>query len=324
MILIIRLVIIFLLLLSMRSFSQNIYGGELVLENIGSLSYKSTVAVSIDNSVNTNNNPYFLLDWGDNTSLDTVKPISVTCGTVAYTKSYTSTHTYSSIGNYTLSCYIGNFSSSIVNMPIPNNKSLTLEYQLLSPGINSNSSPVASSCLTNTFAISQNTFNQNSNDVNLDSLSYQIYNPPFAPGFTSSGFTINSLSGLITKSNSNTGHYLVPVIIEEWRKISGTNYLVGISIRYHSLIYNSTIGVNELTTLNSINIYPNPATSVINIIDEQNELQNSTIEIKNYLGDVVYSSSFSSQINLSYLSSGMYFLTIHTDHNSKTIKLVKQ
>lgn len=85
----------------------------------------------------------------------------------------------------------------------------------------------------------------------------------------------------------------------------------------------NTVGVSENAKTN-IKIFPNPITSILNIIDEQNELQNSTIEIKNYLGQTVYDSPFDSQINLSHLSSGMYFLTLQNGNSFKTVKIVKQ
>jgi hypothetical protein len=74
----------------------------------------------------------------------------------------------------------------------------------------------------------------------------------------------------------------------------------------------------------SFKIYPNPATSIINIVDEFSQLQSATIQIKNYLGQIVFSSPFANQINLSVLSTGMYFLTLLEDHNSHTVKFVKQ
>lgn len=83
-------------------------------------------------------------------------------------------------------------------------------------------------------------------------------------------------------------------------------------------------GLNEINLSENIKISPNPTTSIINILDEQNELQNSTIEIKNYLGQSVFSSPFTPQIDLSGLSAGMYFLTIQYKENRKTIKIIKQ
>ncbi len=86
----------------------------------------------------------------------------------------------------------------------------------------------------------------------------------------------------------------------------------------------NVVGINELSNSNYFSIYPNPSTSTFNIIDENNQLQNATIQIQNYLGQTVFISSFTSQINLSNLSAGMYFLTIADKSTKKTVKIVKQ
>jgi hypothetical protein len=82
--------------------------------------------------------------------------------------------------------------------------------------------------------------------------------------------------------------------------------------------------VNELNEYNSIKIYPNPTSSILNINDEQNQFQNAIIKIENYLGQKVLSVPFSDQIDLSNFSAGMYFLTIQDKSNKKTVKIIKQ
>jgi PKD repeat protein len=84
------------------------------------------------------------------------------------------------------------------------------------------------------------------------------------------------------------------------------------------------VGVNEIHDDLNIKIYPNPTASIINISAEQNQLQNATIQIKNNLGQLIFSSPFTSQINLSSLSASMYFLTIEDNSIKKTIKIIKQ
>ena len=84
------------------------------------------------------------------------------------------------------------------------------------------------------------------------------------------------------------------------------------------------VGLTEFINDFKFSIYPNPTTSTINIVDENNQLQNATIQIKNNLGQLVFISSFTSQINLSSLSAGMYFLTIEDKSSKKTIKIIKQ
>ncbi len=84
------------------------------------------------------------------------------------------------------------------------------------------------------------------------------------------------------------------------------------------------VGIEELSLENQINIYPNPTTSIINIIDETNQLQNTTIQIKNYLGQTVFTTPFTSQIDLHNFSAGMYFLTVQDKGHKKTVKIVKE
>lgn len=98
-----------------------------------------------------------------------------------------------------------------------------------------------------------------------------------------------------------------------------------ININATNKVCDFTTGLFENTDrLNSISIYPNPTNSIINIIDEKKQFQNSSIEIKNYMGQVIYSNSFNSQIDISSLSSGMYFLTIQDKENKRTVKIIKE
>jgi hypothetical protein len=87
--------------------------------------------------------------------------------------------------------------------------------------------------------------------------------------------------------------------------------------------YQTVTSINNIKE-NNLEISPNPTNSILNIIDKNNQFKNSTIQIKNYLGQVIFSTPFASQINLSDFSAGIYFLTIQNRYNSKTIKIIKQ
>lgn len=86
----------------------------------------------------------------------------------------------------------------------------------------------------------------------------------------------------------------------------------------------NAVGLKEHNLSQNIQIYPNPTTSIINIRDEQHQLQNSTIEIKNYFGQTIYSAPFTSQIDLQSFSSGMYFLTLEVKDSKRTVKIIKK
>jgi hypothetical protein len=75
---------------------------------------------------------------------------------------------------------------------------------------------------------------------------------------------------------------------------------------------------------NNLKIYPNPTNSILNIIDSKKQLQNSTIQIKNYLGQVIFTTPFTSQINLQNLTAGIYFLTFKDKDYEKTVKIIKE
>lgn len=91
------------------------------------------------------------------------------------------------------------------------------------------------------------------------------------------------------------------------------------------LYCSSGVGLKENNAVNeTIKIYPNPTTSILNILDEYNQLQNATIQIKNYLGQVVFTSSYKNQIDLSHLSSSIYFLFIHGKESEMTWKIIKE
>ncbi len=76
------------------------------------------------------------------------------------------------------------------------------------------------------------------------------------------------------------------------------------------------------SALEAVSIYPNPATSVLNI---QN-VENSTIEVYNILGQTIYSKtniSLNEQVNVSHLTKGTYFVKITNGDAVKTSKFIK-
>lgn len=89
-----------------------------------------------------------------------------------------------------------------------------------------------------------------------------------------------------------------------------------------------SVGIDENTALSAVNVYPNPATSMINISYELLNNENVTIEMTNNIGQVVYSQKMSDnqlgrhtlKIETTDFSAGMYMLNIKTgkkDHVQK-------
>ncbi|MBI2722805.1 MAG: T9SS type A sorting domain-containing protein [Bacteroidetes bacterium] len=88
---------------------------------------------------------------------------------------------------------------------------------------------------------------------------------------------------------------------------------------------NNAIGIPEIgLQQNEITIYPNPIGNVLNISDKQNQLEKSTIEISNTLGQLIFKTNYLKSIDVSKLSQGVYAIKITTSgskmYNSKLIK----
>ena len=81
------------------------------------------------------------------------------------------------------------------------------------------------------------------------------------------------------------------------------------------------IGINEQTA-NTVSIYPNPATTVLNVVAEGY----NTIEIVNLLGQTVYAANATNnmQINVSNLNNGVYFVRVNGENGTTTQKFIKK
>lgn len=88
----------------------------------------------------------------------------------------------------------------------------------------------------------------------------------------------------------------------------------------------NTIGIKEsFLSNNQISVYPNPVSNTLFISNEQNEFQNSEIEIINLLGEVVLKLAYTSNVNVSNIPSGTYILKVTTiDKRRVYIKFIKE
>ncbi|WP_338733533.1 T9SS type A sorting domain-containing protein [Mangrovimonas cancribranchiae] len=104
--------------------------------------------------------------------------------------------------------------------------------------------------------------------------------------------------------------------------LSGNTRFFNTTIDLGAYEYNSTLGVDAVSlTTNSVKLYPNPATDIVNI------KTNETIKyvtVFNINGQKVLEVANQSQINISNLPTGMYFLSIKTNQSNQTIKILKQ
>lgn len=80
--------------------------------------------------------------------------------------------------------------------------------------------------------------------------------------------------------------------------------------------------INEMEAGKSVSIYPNPATSVLNVVAEGY----NTIEVINLLGQTVYTcnATNSTQINVNNLKNGVYFVRVNGENGTTTQKFIKK
>lgn len=316
--------ITFLLFLK-KTNSQNLYGGEINLENISGLTYKAKVSISLISTTSYTTKPYVILSWGDLSPLDTLYYQSTICGINALTHIYSKNHTYPSYGNYTLTCSEGNFITGISNLINSSSKNLELKFELFAQSIiNVNTSPTFSNCITNNISINANNYNPNILDLQSDSLSSQLYNPTNYVGFSMPNFTINPSNASLTYTGSSTGMFLVPIITTEYRKIANINYVISKTFRFQNLQVSSLSGLNEITDDNDTYIYPNPFKVKFSLNTEYSESQ--ILKVTNSLGKIVLIQLINNpvtEISLNNFPSGIYFVVLQSENKYKHFKLIK-
>lgn len=82
-------------------------------------------------------------------------------------------------------------------------------------------------------------------------------------------------------------------------------------------------GIEDHTLNNSVNIYPNPTHSILNV---RTDSSFETVEITNMLGQVIYSTLLNDnnfQINVSGFDAGVYFIRLTGENGSAVKKFVK-
>ena len=85
------------------------------------------------------------------------------------------------------------------------------------------------------------------------------------------------------------------------------------------------------TTINNLDVYPNPSRDIFNVSFTSEDVQNLDVRIINVIGEVVYTENlnkfvgeYTKQVDLSTYTKGVYFLEITTDNGVINKKLILQ
>jgi len=108
-----------------------------------------------------------------------------------------------------------------------------------------------------------------------------------------------------------------------WRVKSNTTCAIGNFSEVYTLTVEGVLGLND-QSIEGLVIYPNPTANILNL-DAATPISN--VEIVNVLGQVLIfesSNSTISNIDVSALSKGTYFIKVTSDNNAKVLQFLKK
>ena len=123
----------------------------------------------------------------------------------------------------------------------------------------------------------------------------------------------------VTTANVDVSSLIGQTTVKLMFNYYGTN---GAEMWIDNISIDEATGIEEETVENPVFIYPNPASTVLNVHAENYR----TVQIVNFLGQVVYSANVTEndfQINVSNLSNGVYFIRLNGE-TTTTQKFIKK
>ncbi len=119
--------------------------------------------------------------------------------------------------------------------------------------------------------------------------------------------------------------FVIDAIVAATILLFGLFILFGSSVRTQQDLQ-PFVSIEDFMSLNSMNVYPNPAQDILNISTENGDLPDSFV-IYNSLGQtmaqVKVGSNANLTVNTSAYSNGIYFIKIDKGSQSKTVKFIK-
>ena len=92
-----------------------------------------------------------------------------------------------------------------------------------------------------------------------------------------------------------------------------------------------SIRMNGGTTINNLDVYPNPTDDIFNVSFVSDEIQTLSVRVLNIVGEVIYEESldrfvgeYTKQISLGDYSKGIYFLEINDTNGTINKKIILQ
>lgn len=89
---------------------------------------------------------------------------------------------------------------------------------------------------------------------------------------------------------------------------------------------NHTSRIIENNPVDAVSVYPNPSDGLF-VVDFEKDFTDVKLSIKNVQGQIIYKQHFDKTNKITFdlnLSTGIYFITIHSNEITKTVKLIKK
>lgn len=154
----------------------------------------------------------------------------------------------------------------------------------------------------------QTLFSHTSGDQ-LDLVSFEVSNTP----------TIGEVTLLLNSDPIATGFSGVFDSFYNVNLGAGTtDEFLGLTSGMDTIMF-SSLGVEDEILNSDIKVYPNPAKSIINI---SSSLNITKIELYNLLGQKVVESTQTTQLDVSNLNKGLYFLNVYSKKGRGTKKII--
>lgn len=171
------------------------------------------------------------------------------------------------------------------------------------------------------------------NTATANSIKIIVKNNSGLTNFTFRTSTGTVIAGPITITNGDTGFktYTIPLAgqplwtgtLDGWRIFFGAGTTAAnetIEIDQIQFYNDPNLDTNTILKENAISIYPNPVKDILNITTTENIQKISVIDM---LGKTIITPQVGSEINLSSLSKGAYFLSLETEKGISTKKIIK-
>ncbi|MCT4664606.1 MAG: T9SS type A sorting domain-containing protein [Flavobacteriales bacterium] len=160
-----------------------------------------------------------------------------------------------------------------------------------------------------------NTLSEDSMDITSDYV--QVSNPKFGNPLFSADYELLENSPAINAGDTTGIAQYLPSV-----DLKGETRILDDIIDLGCFEFKETFGVNEWE-INTLELYPNPAKTHINI--RNHEIEGGRIYIYNQLGKMVCNQPFTNKlINLNTLKSGLYFIRIKSKQGMFISKFVKE